>query len=139
MQPIIILSEIVIDVFFVLMILWVTGVPIDIMSMNGLIVMSGIVINDSILKIDAINHYRHNGMRLMEAIEKAGRERLMPIIMTSLTTILSLLPFMSKGSIGAELQFPLSFTIFIGMIVGTLVSIFFVPIVYYSIYNRSEK
>ena len=138
-QPIIILSEIVIDVFFVLMILWVTGVPIDIMSMNGLIVMSGIVINDSILKIDAINHYRHNGMRLMEAIEKAGRERLMPIIMTSLTTILSLLPFMSKGSIGAELQFPLSFTIFIGMIVGTLVSIFFVPIVYYSIYNRSEK
>ena len=138
-QPVIILSEIVIDVFFVLMILWLTGVPIDIMSMNGLIVMSGIVINDSILKIDTINHYIHHGAHLLAAIENAGRERLMPIIMTSLTTILSLLPFMSKGSIGAELQYPLSFTIFIGMIVGTLVSIFFVPIVYYSIYNRSEK
>ena len=106
------------------------------MSMTGIIVMAGIVINDSILKIDTINRHRHDGQPLMEAIEKAGKERLMPIIMTSLTTIFSLLPFMSRGSIGADMQFPLSLAILIGMVVGTLVSIFFVPIVYYSIYKN---
>lgn len=135
-QPTIILSEIAVDVFVVLLVLRVLGMSIDIMSMTGIIVMAGIVINDSILKIDTINRHRHDGLPLMEAIEKAGKERLMPIIMTSLTTIFSLLPFMSRGSIGADMQFPLSLAILIGMVVGTLVSIFFVPIVYYSIYKN---
>ena len=138
-QPLIILSEIAVDVFMVLLTLRVLGMSIDIMSMTGIIVMAGIVINDSILKIDTINRHRREGMPLMQAIEKAGRERLMPIIMTSLTTIFSLLPFMSRGSIGADMQFPLSLAILIGMVVGTLVSIFFVPIVYYSIYKKQAK
>lgn len=137
-QPLIILSEIAVDMFMVLLTLRVLGMSIDIMSMTGIIVMAGIVINDSILKIDTINRHRREGMPLMQAIEKAGTERLMPIIMTSLTTIFSLLPFMSRGSIGADMQFPLSLAILIGMIVGTLVSIFFVPIVYYSIYKKNK-
>lgn len=135
-QPLIILSEIVVDVFFVLLILWMLGLSIDLMSMTGIVVMAGIVINDSILKIDTINVHRKHGLPLMEAIARAGHERLMPIIMTSLTTIFSLLPFLSKGSIGADIQFPLSLAILIGMVVGTLVSIFFVPIVYYVIYKK---
>ena len=56
--------------------------------------------------------------------------------MTSLTTIFSLLPFMAKGSLGADIQFPLSLTILIGMIVGTLVSIYYVPLIYYVIYRK---
>lgn len=138
-QPVIILSEIVVDVFFVLLILWLLGMSIDMMSMIGIIVMAGIVINDSILKIDTINVHRRQGMTLMEAIERAGHERLMPIVMTSLTTIFSLLPFMSRGSIGADMQFPLSLAILIGMIVGTLVSIFYVPIIYYVIYRKNVQ
>ena len=137
-QPAIILSEIAVDVFFVLLILWLMGVGIDMMSMIGIIVMAGIVINDSILKIDTINVHHRQGMELMRAIELAGHERLMPIIMTSLTTIFSLLPFMSRGSIGADIQFPLSLTILIGMVVGTLVSIFYVPLVYYVIYRKKK-
>lgn len=138
-QPLIILSEIVIDVFMVMLVLWALGLSLNMMSMTGIVVMSGIVINDSILKIDTINRHRRSGMAIMQAIEKAGEERLMPIIMTSLTTIFSILPFLSKGSIGADMQFPLSLTILVGMVIGTLVSIFFVPIVYYSIYKRKEK
>ena len=137
-QPAIILSEIAVDVFFVLLILWLMGVGIDMMSMIGIIVRAGIVINDSILKIDTINVHHRQGMELMRAIELAGHERLMPIIMTSLTTIFSLLPFMSRGSIGADIQFPLSLTILIGMVVGTLVSIFYVPLVYYVIYRKKK-
>lgn len=134
--PFIILTEIVVDVFVVLSMLYLLGLSIDLMSMTGIIVMAGIVINDSILKVDTINRHRKEGMELMEAIALAGRERLFPIIMTSLTTIFSLLPFLSRGSIGADLQFPLSLTILIGMVVGTGVSIFFVPILYYSIYKK---
>lgn len=137
-QPLIILSEIAVDVFFVLLILWILGISIDIMSMTGIIVMAGIVINDSILKIDTINVHRRQGISLMPAISMAGHERLMPIIMTSLTTIFSLLPFMSRGSIGADMQFRLSLAVLVGMIVGTLVSIFYIPIIYYAIYNRKK-
>ena len=135
-QPLIILSEIAIDVFFVLLVLWLIGMSIDVMSMIGIIVMSGVVINDSILKIDTINVHRHQGMGLKESITRAGHERLMPIIMTSLTTIFSLLPFLSRGSIGADMQFPLSLAILVGMVVGTLVSIFYVPLIYYVIYRK---
>lgn len=137
-QPFIILSEMVLDIFVVLVILYLLRLPIDLMSMTGLIVMAGIVINDSILKVDTINGHRKSGMPLFESIVKAGRERLLPILMTSLTTIFSLVPFLSGGSIGADLQFPLSLTILVGMVVGTGVSIFFVPILYYVIYRKRK-
>lgn len=137
-QPFIILSEMVLDIFVVLVILYLLRLPIDLMSMTGLIVMAGIVINDSILKVDTINRHRKSGMPLLESIVKAGRERLLPILMTSLTTIFSLVPFLSGGSIGADLQFPLSLTILVGMVVGTGVSIFFVPILYYVIYRKRK-
>lgn len=137
-QPAIILSEMVIDVFLVVLGLWLLGESLNIMSMIGIIVMSGIVINDSILKIDTINRLRKASMPLIKAILTAGHERLLPIIMTSLTTIFAMLPFMSRGSIGADLQYPLSLAIIIGMAAGTLVSLFFVPMVYYIIYHKKQ-
>lgn len=140
LQPIIILIEIVIDVFIVLITLWVMGESVNIMSMIGLVVMSGIIINDSILKVDTINHiYRSNGnISLLQSIIIAGHRRLKPIIMTSLTTILALLPFLTKDNMGAALQFPLSVTIVVGMIAGTMVSLFFVPLIYFIIYRWKE-
>lgn len=137
-QPCIILSEIVVDVFMVTLVLWLLGESLNVMSMTGMVVMCGIVINDSILKIDTINQHRRRGLTLLRAIVLAGHERLMPIIMTSLTTLLSLLPFLSRGSIGADMQYPLSLAIMVGMVVGTLVSIFFVPLVYYFIFHGRQ-
>ena len=139
-QPLVILLEMVVDVFFVLVGLWLMGESLNLMSMTGLVVMSGIIINDSILKIDTINHsvYLRDGSRLglIRAIMEAGRRRLRPIVMTSLTTVLALLPFLSHGSMGAAIQFPLSLTLAIGMVVGTFVSLFFVPMLYYLIYRN---
>lgn len=139
-QPLVILLEMVVDVFFVFVGLWLMGESLNLMSMTGLVVMSGIIINDSILKIDTINHspYLRDGTRLglIRAIMEAGRRRLRPIVMTSLTTVLALLPFLSHGSMGAAIQFPLSLTLAIGMVVGTLVSLFFVPMLYYLIYRN---
>ena len=136
-QPLIILLEMVVDVFFVLVGLWILGESLNLMSMTGLVVMSGIIINDSILKIDTINHSPHlkSGTHkgLIRAIMEAGQRRLRPIVMTSLTTILALLPFLSNGSMGAAIQYPLSLTLIIGMTIGTAVSLFFIPMLYYMV------
>lgn len=134
-QPWIILSEIVIDLFFSILILWVFGQTLNIMSMIGLIVVCGIVINDSILKIDTINTLRRGGMELKRSIMTAGRRRLKAIIMTSLTTILAVVPFLARGDMGSDLQYPMSLVIIGGMVVGTLISVLFIPLAYYEIYK----
>ena len=138
-QPLIILSEIVVDVFVALLVLWIFGVSINLMSMIGLIVITGIVINDSILKIDTINQMRKAGESLERAVINASSLRVKAIIMTSLTTILAVCPFLSRGSMGADLQYPMSLVIIAGMLVGTLVSLFVVPALYYSIYNGRKR
>ena len=135
-QPLVILSEIVIDVFWVFLVLWLLGESLNIMSMIGIVVMSGIIINDSILKVDTMNRLRREGMPLVTAIWHGGHSRLRPIVMTSLTTILAILPFLSRGDMGSALQYPLSLTLIVGMMAGTLVSLFFIPLVYYLIYRK---
>ena len=137
-QPFLILSELLIDLFWVFLVLFLMGESLNIMSMIGIVVMSGIVINDSILKVDTINRYRHSNMSLLKALLQGGHDRLKPIIMTSLTTILAVVPFLSRGDMGSALQFPLSLTLIIGMIAGTCVSLFVVPLFYYLIYCKKN-
>ena len=137
-QPFIILSEIVVDVFASLLVLWIMGLSINLMSMIGLVVISGIVINDSILKIDTINRMRKEGTPLRQAVTEASSRRMKAIIMTSLTTILAVCPFLSRGNMGDDLQYPMSIVIIVGMTVGTLVSLFVLPALYYSIYRKNE-
>lgn len=135
-QPLIILSEIVTDLFFALVVLWICGVSVNLMSLIGLVVVCGIVINDSILKIDTINRLRKSGLGLQHAVMEAGQRRLKAIVMTSLTTILSVCPFLARGSMGDDLQYPMSLVIIAGMTAGTLISLFFVPLLYYEVYRK---
>lgn len=137
-QPLIILTELLVDIGCVMIVLFVLGESLNLMSMIGLVVMSGIVINDSILKVDSINGLYRSGHSLIRAVIQAGNSRLKPIIMTSLTTILAILPFLHRGDMGSDMQYPLSLTLIIGMIVGTLVSLFFIPLVYYLIYYKKK-
>ena len=134
-QPLIILSEVVADLAGALFALWICGAGLNIMSMIGIVVMCGIIINDSILKVDTINRLRKQ-YTLVRSIMVAGNRRLSPILMTSLTTILAIAPFLVRGNMGADLQFPLSLALIGGMIVGTAVSIFFIPVFYYNIYKN---
>lgn len=138
-QPFIILSELIIDIFAVLVVLWLFGESLNLMSMIGMVVMCGIVINDSILKVDTINRLRERGLGLKHAILEAGSRRLKAIVMTSLTTILAIAPFLVRGDMGSDLQYPLSLALISGMVAGTFVSVFFVPLAYYVIYKRTEK
>jgi multidrug efflux pump subunit AcrB len=138
-QPLIILSEVVVDIFGAMLVLWMFGSGLNLMSMIGIVVMSGIIINDSILKVDTINRLRKEGYSLLRAIMTGGVRRLKPIIMTSLTTILAIAPFLIRGDMGSDLQYPLSLALIGGMIIGTLVSIFFIPVFYYNIYKWRER
>ncbi len=138
-QPLIVLAEIPIDTAFALITLWIFGHTLNLMSAIGIIVTCGIVVNDSILKLDAINELRMQGMPLMKAIHTAGVRRLRPIIMTSLTTILAMVPTLFTHDIGSELQQPLAVAMIGSMVVGTLVSIFVIPIIYWLIYRKDEK
>jgi len=138
-QPLIILSEIVIDIALSLLALLILGDSINVMSLIGLVVVSGIVINDSILKIDTINRLVKSGMEVDAAVHEAGHRRLKAIVMTSLTTILSVAPFLSRGNMGADLQYPMAVVITVGMTVGTLISLFYVPTLYSLIYNRRRR
>jgi multidrug efflux pump subunit AcrB len=137
-QPLIILSEIAIDVSGTLLVLWLCGESLNIMSLIGLVVICGIVINDSILKVDAVNRLRREGVPLLRAVLTAGERKLKPIIMTSLTTILAVAPFLVRGDMGSDLQYPLSVAVIAGMIFGTVVSVYFIPLLYYSIYRRGS-
>ncbi len=139
LQPLIILSEVVVDLFGAFFLLWITGAGINLMSLIGIVVMCGIIINDSILKVDTINRLRKEGNSLLRAVMVAGARRLKPILMTSLTTILAIAPFLIRGDMGSDLQFPLSVALIGGMILGTIVSIFFIPVFYYEIYRRGSK
>ncbi len=131
LQPIIILLEIPIDIGGGLLLLWLFGGTINIMAAIGIVVMSGIVINDSIIKIHTINLLRKQGLPVIEAIKEGGRLRLKPIVMTSLTTIFALMPFLFISGLGAELQLPLALTVIGGMIIGTFISLYFLPFMYY--------
>lgn len=137
-QPLVVLLEIPIDVAFALVLLWICGHTLNLMSAIGLIVTCGIIINDSILKLDAINELRKTGIPLLEAIHEAGRRRLRPIIMTSLTTIFAMVPLLFSFDMGSELQKPLSIAMIGAMFIGTLVSLFIIPLIYWFIYRNKK-
>ena len=138
LQPLIVLAEIPIDIAFGMVLLWALGHSLNLMSAIGLIVSCGIVVNDSILKLDGINELRREGMPLMEAIHTAGHRRLRAIIMTTLTTVFAMVPLLFTSDMGSELQRPLSIAMIGTMMVGLVVSLFVIPLIYWLIYRKHE-
>ncbi len=138
-QPLIVLLEIPIDIAAALGLLIITGHTLNLMSAIGIVVTCGIIINDSILKIDVMNQLRKEGMQIMEAIHEAGRRRLKAILMTSMTSIVCMLPLLFTNDLGSNLEKPLAIATIGGMLMGTPVSLFVVPLVYWWIYRKEEK
>jgi len=139
LQPLIVLAEIPIDIAFALIVLWLTGHTLNLMSAIGIVVTIGVILTDSILKIDLINELRKGGMPLLEAIHTGGVRRLRAIIMTALTSLFSMIPILFTFDIGSELQKPLAIAMISAMTIGTVVSIFLIPLLYWVIYRKSEN
>lgn len=136
LQPLIVLAEIPMDTAFALVLLWMCGHTLNLMSTIGIVVSCGIVVNDSILKLDSINELRKKGMPLIEAIHTAGHRRLRAIIMTTLTTVFAMAPMLFTSDMGSELQRPLSIAMIGSMTVGLFISLFFIPLIYWFIYRK---
>jgi multidrug efflux pump subunit AcrB len=138
-QPLIVLLEIPIDIAGALLLVLFWGGTINLMTMIGLIVMSGVIINDSILKVDTINNLRREGLGLVEAIYTGGSRRLKPILMVAMASLISTAPILFSSGVGSELQRPMALALIGGMSLGTVVSLFFIPLAYWFIYRRSEN
>ena len=138
LQPLIVLAEIPMDIAFGLVLLWAMGHTMNLMSAIGIIVSCGIVVNDSILKLDSINELRKEGMPLLDAIHTAGHRRLRAIIMTTLTTVFAMVPLLFTSDLGSEMQRPLSVAMIGTMMVGLVISLFVIPLIYWFIYRKHE-
>jgi HAE1 family hydrophobic/amphiphilic exporter-1 len=108
----------------------VTGNTINILSLIGMVALTGIAVNDAIIKVDTIRRLREDGMEAYEAIMTASRLRLRPIIMTSATTILAMVPMAIGLGSGEQLQRPLALTIIGGLFLTTALTLFCTPIFY---------
>lgn len=117
--------------------LWVGGFPIGIFSMIGVILLSGIVVNNGIIYIARIQQHGQRGLSVEEAVRSAGRERLRPILITSTTTVLGLLPLALGLGAGAELRQPLAVTVIGGLVVATLLTLQVIPAGYLLLAGRS--
>lgn len=128
--PFIIMFSLPATVIGVLLGLFVTGIPLSIPAFIGIIMLAGIVVNNSIVLVDYINILRERGMERYEAIIEAGKNRLRPILMTTLTTILAMVPLGLALGEGAEMQQPLAVTIIFGLTVSSIFTLLLIPVVY---------
>jgi len=116
----------------------VVGLPISIVSFVGMIILSGVVVNNGIVFIDYINKLSEDGVKLRKAIIQAGHARLRPIIMTALTTIIALSTMTLGTSMGTELIQPMAITAVGGLIYATLLTLVLVPVLYEA-FHKGEK
>jgi HAE1 family hydrophobic/amphiphilic exporter-1 len=113
------------------------GESFNIMAYIGIIMLTGIAVNNSIILVDAIRKYQWQGISKRDAILQAGQNRIRPIVMTSLTTILTLLPLTIDLGQSAELRSPMAWAVIGGLITSTLLTLVTIPCVYY-IFQRKE-
>ena len=130
LHPFIILFTIPLALIGVIFGLWITGSSISVVVFIGLILLAGIVVNNAIVLIDLINQLRAKGMDKIEAIKEGGKSRLRPILMTTLTTTLGLLPLAIGIGDGAELRAPMAITVIFGLVISTLLTLVVIPAMY---------
>jgi len=136
LHPFIVLFTIPLALVGVVAGLLVTGTPISVIVFIGTIMLVGIVVNNAIILIDTINRLRRAGMEKTEAVIRAGHIRLRPILMTTLTTILGLLPMALAWGEGAELRSPLAITVASGLFLSTLLTLVVIPAAYMAIPSK---
>ncbi|MBS0012017.1 MAG: efflux RND transporter permease subunit [Bacteroidales bacterium] len=114
-------------------IFFIMGRPLNIMAYIGIIMLAGIAVNDSIILIDRINQLRLDGMGRRQAIIEAGVQRIRPIVMTSLTTILALLPLTFGFGESASLRSPMALAVIGGLVTSTILTLIVIPCVYWTL------
>ncbi|MFI2486176.1 efflux RND transporter permease subunit [Promicromonospora kroppenstedtii] len=138
-QPLILLVSVPFAATGALLALLLTGTPLDVAALIGVLMLVGIVVSNAIVLIDLINQYRAEGRPLDEAVREGSRQRLRPIVMTAAATILALTPmaFGLTGG-GAFISQPLALVVIGGLVSSTLLTLYVVPVIYTLFERRSE-
>ena len=137
-DPFIIMLAVPTGLAGVLLILFLTGTTLNVMSLMGVVMMVGIVVSNSILIVEFTNRLREEGRPLREAVSLACRVRLRPVLMTSLATLIGLVPMALALGAGSEAYAPLARAIIGGLAVSVVLTVFIVPCAYYIIYRHQE-
>ena len=137
LHPFIIMISFLLALSGVLLTLYLLDIAISVIVLIGIIMLAGIVVNNAIVLVDYINQLRRRGIERIEAVITAGRVRLRPILMTSATTILGLLPLALGLGEGAEIRTPLAVTVIAGLIASTFLTLIVIPVIY-SLVDRDQ-
>jgi HAE1 family hydrophobic/amphiphilic exporter-1 len=138
-DPFVVMFSIPLSSIGVLLMLFFTGTTFNIQTWIGVLMLGGIVVNNAILLVDTMNLLRRrDGLGLREAVQTAGSRRLRPVLMTSLTTIVGLLPLALGLGEGGEMQAPLARTVIGGLTSSTFITLLFIPCLYLLFERRRE-
>ena len=137
-DPVVILLAVPTGLTGVILTLLLTGTTLNVMSLMGIVMMVGIVVSNSILIVEFTNRLREDGKSVREAVALACRVRLRPVLMTSLATLIGLLPMAAKLGTGSEAYAPLARAIIGGLAVSVVLTLFIVPAAYLLVYRRNE-
>ena len=136
-HPLVILFTIPLALVGAVLALFLTGTTVNVVAFIGIIMLAGIVVNNAIVLVDLINQLQAQGLEKTSAIMEAGQARLRPILMTTLTTVLGLLPMAIGFGEGSELRTPMAITVIGGLLVSTLLTLVVIPVVY-SLLDRKK-
>ena len=139
LHPFIVLFTVPLALVGVVMGLGITGTPISVIVLIGAVMLVGIVVNNAIVLIDTINRYRRDGLDKKEAVIQGCLVRLRPILMTTLTTVLGILPMALSWGEGSELRAPLGITVAFGLSLSMLLTLVIIPTVYVVVPSRVQS
>jgi len=132
-HPLVIMFTIPLAFIGTVLVLKILGIPLSVVVILGMIMLAGIVVNNAIVLVDSVNQLRRRGMDRDEAIVSAGSVRLRPILMTTATTVLGLLPMAIGLGDGAEIRTPMAIAVISGLIMSTALTLVVIPTVYATI------
>jgi multidrug efflux pump subunit AcrB len=138
-DPVLILLAVPPGLAGVIVTLWATHTTLNVMSLMGVVMLTGIAVSNSILIVEFTRQLREQGMRVREAAAMACRVRLRPVLMTSLATIIGLLPMAIKLEEGSESYAPLARALLGGLAISVILTVFLVPAAYLLVYGRKEE
>jgi len=130
LQPIIVMSVIPFGMIGAVVGHWVMGMSLSIMSLLGMLALTGVVVNDSLVLVDFINKKRSEGGKLLDAVKMAGASRFRPVMLTSLTTFIGLMPLLFEKATQAQFLIPMAVSLGFGIIFATFITLLLVPINY---------
>ncbi|MDE3195822.1 MAG: efflux RND transporter permease subunit [Acidobacteriota bacterium] len=139
LDPLLILTAVPPGITGALVMLYITGTSMNVMSLMGLMILIGMTVSDSILIVEFTRHLREDGMTVREAVVTAARVRLRPVLMTSLATIIGLLPMALKLGAGSESYAPLARAVLGGMSVSLIMTVIMVPAAYFVAYRKDDQ